>query len=50
MNTTIVKTKAKRPSKGVARHNRRVKQEARRVSVSGTEAVKSKKRPVKVQA
>ncbi|MDP1544749.1 MAG: hypothetical protein Q8L87_01915 [Anaerolineales bacterium] len=44
MNTTPVKTKAKRPSKGMAKHNRRVKQEARKNSIPGTE-VKKKKRP-----
>lgn len=45
MDTTTVKTKPKRPSKGVARHNRRVKQEARKNSFPGTEV--NKKRPVK---
>lgn len=44
MDTATAKTKVKRPSKGVRKHNRKVKQEARRVSVSGTE-VKKKKRP-----
>jgi hypothetical protein len=43
VETTAVKTKAKRPSKGMRKHNRRVKQEARRISVPGTE-VKKKKR------
>jgi hypothetical protein len=43
METTTVKTKAKRPSKGVARHNRRVKQEARKNSVPGVEV--KKRRP-----
>jgi hypothetical protein len=38
------KQKAKRPSKGQAKHNRRVKQEARKNSVPGTE-VKKGKRP-----
>lgn len=46
METTAVKTKAKRPSKGVAKHNRLVKQEARRNSIPGTEVVKKKKRVV----
>jgi len=44
MNATPTKTKAKRPSKGMAKHNRRVKQEARKNSVPGT-AVKKGKRP-----
>jgi hypothetical protein len=44
METTTVKTKAKRPSKGVARHNRRIKQEARKNSVPGVEI--KKRRPV----
>jgi hypothetical protein len=46
LDTTPVKTKAKRPSKGVAKHNRLVKQEARRTSIPGTE-IKKKKRIVK---
>jgi len=46
LNTIPVKTKAKRPSKGVATHNRRVKQEARKNSIPGTE-VKKSKRPAK---
>lgn len=46
MDTTLVKTKPKRPSKGVAKHNRLVKQEARRTSIPGTE-IKKKKRVVK---
>ena len=44
MDTTVVKTKAKRPSKGVAKHNRLVKQEARRNSIPGTVIIKKKKR------
>ena len=44
MESTTVKTKAKRPSKGMARHNRLVKQEARRTSIPGSEVVKKKKR------
>jgi hypothetical protein len=48
LDTTTVKTKFKRPSKGVAKHNRLVKQEARRTSIPGTEVVKKKKRIVKV--
>jgi hypothetical protein len=42
--TTPVKAKAKRPSKGVAKHNRLVKQEARRNSIPGTVIAKKKKR------
>ncbi|MBI2332081.1 MAG: hypothetical protein HYU84_07985 [Chloroflexi bacterium] len=46
MNSTPAKTqvKHKRPSKGMRKHNRKVKQEARRVAVPGTDT-KSKKRP-----
>jgi hypothetical protein len=44
LDTTTVKTKAKRPSKGVAKHNRLVKQEARRISIPGSEVIKKKKR------
>lgn len=46
MNETTVKTKIKRPSKGQRKHNRAVKQEARRTSIPGMEVVKKKKRPV----
>ena len=45
MSATTVKTKAKRPSKGMRKHIRMVKQEARKNSVPGTE-VKKGKRPV----
>ena len=41
---TIAKTRIKRPSKGVRKHNRKVKQEARRVAIPGAE-LKKKKRP-----
>ena len=41
---TVTKTKAKRPSKGMAKHNRLVKQEARKNSIPGT-VVKKGKRP-----
>ncbi|MCE9645798.1 MAG: hypothetical protein K8S20_07350 [Chloroflexi bacterium] len=44
MESTTVKVKAKRPSKGVAKHNRLVKQEARRNSIPGTTVIKKKKR------
>jgi len=46
MNETETKTKvkAKRPSKGMAKHNRRVKQEARKASIPGND-VKKGKRP-----
>ena len=45
MNSTPEKTQVKkRPSKGMRKHNRKVKQEARRVSVPGSD-VKKNKRP-----
>jgi hypothetical protein len=44
MNAIPDKKKTKRPSKGMAKHNRRVKQEARKNSVPGT-VVKKGKRP-----
>ncbi len=43
MDITPVKTKLKRPSKGMRKHNRSVKQEARKAGMPGTE-VKKKKR------
>ena len=43
MDTTTVKVKAKRPSKGVRKHNRKLKQEARRVSIPGSELKKKKR-------
>ncbi len=43
--TTTVKTKIKRPSKGMRKHIRAVKQEARRIGVPGAEVAKKKKRP-----
>ena len=43
MNVTTVKTKPKRPSKGQRKHNRRVKQEARKASVPGNDATKRKR-------
>jgi hypothetical protein len=46
LETTTTKIKAKRPSKGQAKHNRLVKQEARRISIPGSEVVKKKKRVV----
>jgi hypothetical protein len=46
METTTVKIKAKRPSKGVAKHNRRVKQEARKNSVPGVEVKKRRPAPL----
>jgi hypothetical protein len=42
METKAGKIKAKRPSKGVAKHNRLVKQEARKNSIPGTEVKKRK--------
>jgi hypothetical protein len=44
MSTPIVKTKAKRLSKGMRKHIRLVKQEARKNSIPGT-VVKKGKRP-----
>jgi len=45
MSETETKTKAKpkRPSKGMAKHIRKVKQEARKASVPGNEVKKSKR-------
>jgi len=43
VNTPIVKTKPKRPSKGQRKHNRLVKQEARKASVPGNDANKRKR-------
>jgi len=43
VDTTPVKTRAKRPSKGVRKYNRKVKQEANRINVTGIE-IKKKKR------
>lgn len=45
MNTPTEKTKVKnkRPSKGMRKHNRKVKQEARKVSAPGTKIKKSKR-------
>jgi hypothetical protein len=37
-----VRAKSKRPSKGMRRHNRRLKQEARRAGLPGTEVKKRK--------
>ena len=42
---TAAKVKAKRPSKGVAKHNRLVKQEARKNSIPGVEVKKRKVAP-----
>ncbi|MBK6793628.1 MAG: hypothetical protein IPG80_14100 [Anaerolineales bacterium] len=45
MNTPIEKNKekTKRPSKGQRKHNRKVKQEARKNSIPGTEVTKRKR-------
>lgn len=43
MESTTPKTKAKRPSKGMAKHNRKVKQEARKNSIPSL--IKKGKRP-----
>jgi hypothetical protein len=40
VDTTTVKTKVKRPSKGMRKHNRRIKQEARKENVSEAELKK----------
>lgn len=45
MNATIGKTKTKRPSKGQRKHNRLVKQEARKASIPGNDGSNKKKRP-----
>ncbi len=46
MNTPISKTKPKRPSKGQRKHNRLVKQEARKASIPGNDSKDKRKRPV----
>jgi hypothetical protein len=43
MNTPIAKTKPKRPSKGQRKHNRLVKQEARKASVPDNNANRQKR-------
>ncbi|MBL8099694.1 MAG: hypothetical protein JNK81_10955 [Anaerolineales bacterium] len=45
MNTPSAKVKKKRPSKGQARHNRQVKQEARKNAVPGMDVKKKKSTP-----
>ena len=40
------KVKKKRPSKGMAKYNRRVKQEERKASIPGNDGSNKKKRPV----
>ena len=40
-----IKVKKKRPSKGMAKHNRRVKQEARKASIPGNDGSNKKKHP-----
>ncbi len=45
VDAPVVKVKKKRPSKGQARHNRRVKQEARKNAVLGVEVKKKKSAP-----
>ena len=44
MNTVTGKTKPKRPSKGQRKHNRLVKQEARKTSVPGNDVNKNKRK------
>jgi hypothetical protein len=43
MDTTPVKTKPTRLSKGLRKHNRRMKQEARRTTIPATEMKKKKR-------
>lgn len=43
MNTATDKPERKRPSKGQRKHNRRVKQEARKACVPGNDANKRKR-------
>jgi hypothetical protein len=43
MDTTTAKVKAKRPSRGVRKYNRKVKQEANRMNVTGTKLKKKKR-------
>jgi hypothetical protein len=43
MDTTVEKQKRKRPSKGQRKHNRLVKQEARKASVPGNDTNKRKR-------
>lgn len=45
MNVIIGKTKPKRPSKGQRKHNRLVKQEARKASIPGNDTNKRQRRP-----
>ena len=44
MNAIITKTKPKRPSKGQRKHNRLVKQEARKASIPGNDSKSNKKK------
>jgi len=43
LNTPISKTTPKRPSKGQRKHNRLVKQEARKAAVPGNDSNKRKR-------
>jgi hypothetical protein len=45
MNVAIGKTKPKRPSKGQRKHNRLVKQEARKASIPGNDTKKRQSHP-----
>jgi hypothetical protein len=45
VDSPVVKVKKKRPSKGQARHNRKIKQEARKNAVPGVEVKKKKSAP-----
>ena len=44
---TKTKVKAKRPSKGMAKHNRQVKQEARKNDIPGTVVKKGRRTTIK---
>jgi len=48
LNTLISKTKPKRPSKGMRKHNRKMKQEARKASIPGNDVSNKRKRPAQV--
>jgi hypothetical protein len=44
LDTDPVKTKRKRPSKGMRKHNRKMKQETRKSSIPGNEVNNKKRR------
>ena len=43
LDTAPIKTKRKRPSRGMRKHNRRMKQESGRTSIPGNELKKRKR-------